>query len=157
MRLMMRLLWAQKCYQDNLDFFKKATVVSFLSHTSDSERSLHTLWLSQISAIGCKLTLSAMFFLSSIFLLSIVEIGAMPYQVPLQGLMGGKRTLVLLDNMVILLLSMLQFESSPEHDWLTVTSSAHIRRERNNRTPCFLMVWVVGVILYHIFKLNLRS
>lgn len=30
---------------------------------------------------------------------------AMPYRVPLQGLVGGKRTLILLDDLVILVLN----------------------------------------------------
>jgi hypothetical protein len=41
-----------------------------------------------------------MFLPSLILVATFIGIGAMPYQVPLQGLQGGKRTLVLLDAMV---------------------------------------------------------
>ena len=43
---------------------------------------------------------SIMFLPSLILVATFIGIGAMPYQVPLQGLQGGKRTLVLLDAMV---------------------------------------------------------
>ena len=41
-----------------------------------------------------------MFISSLILIATCAGVGAMPYQVPLQGLQGGKRTLVLLDAMV---------------------------------------------------------
>jgi hypothetical protein len=41
-----------------------------------------------------------MFLPALLILATYLGVNAMPYQVPLQGLQGGKRILVLLDNMV---------------------------------------------------------
>lgn len=72
-------------------------------------------------------------------LLSFAGVRSMPYQVPLQGLQGGKRTLILLDNMVTMLFADCAFNLIFFHIIIHCNSLVlfmavlSINREYNNR------------------------